>query len=306
MMLTTRSGTAAVPLAAEPVQRRRVLALLGAAACSAALRPAVAETAAAPKVAWIIGNTRYSGAPLANAGNDARLVAAAVRELGFNVTLQLDASHAAMLETARSWLAAAAAASVRMVYFAGHGAQYRGRNFLLPVDARLRSEDDLPASAFSVNDLVDRLSRFEAGVNVVVLDACRSIAALSSPPGLRMRGPSAAFGLPGLSPTLTPRGTIVAYSTSPGAVAADNPQAANSTYTRHLVAQLRTPGLPIEAVFKRTRAAVLQESNGTQVPWESSSLISEFCFAPSAAGVCSASGEPVRPSLAGKAHSTVG
>jgi uncharacterized caspase-like protein len=174
-----------------------------------------------------------------------------------------------------------------MLYFAGHGAQYRGRNYLLPVDARLHSEDDLPGSAFDVQDLVDRLSRFDSGVNVVVLDACRSVPGILAPAGQRWRGSGSTEAIAsGLLPATAPRGTVIAYATAPGAVAADNPRSNHSVYTRNLVQHLATPGLPIETVFKRTRAAVLAASGGTQIPWESSSLVSEFCFAPDATGSC--------------------
>lgn len=215
---------------------------------------------------------------MANAGNDASLVASTLIGLGFKVALRKDLGNAEMLEAVKSWLAASANASARLLYFAGHGAQYRDRNFLIPVDARLRSEDDLPGSAFSVNDLSDRLSRMQDSVSIVVLDACRSIPAVTTAPGTRMRGAPATPWTPGLSANTGPCGTLIAYSTSPGAVAADSPGARNSLYTRSFVSQLSVPGLPVEAVFKRTRAAVLQASRGTQLPWEASSLVGDFCF----------------------------
>ena len=273
------------------LSRRECLgaALRGAALCATLgqVWPTHAQTG--HRVALVIGNANYPGSTLVNAINDARLVHATLKEMGFTLTLLLDSSNAELLSTVRHWLASAASASVRFVYFAGHGAQYRGRNFLIPVDARLRSEDDLPGSAFNVNDLIDRLSRFETGVNLLVLDACRSIPATSPPPGTRLRGGTGVLPQSGLSATLAPRGTLVAYSTAPGALAADNPQASNSVYTRHFVNHLKTRGLPIETVFKRTRAAVLQESGGTQVPWESSSLVNDFCFSTDAAGQCNGS-----------------
>lgn len=253
---------------------------------AASLAPwARAQTAI--RTALVIGNARYPVSPVANAVNDARLVASTVKDLGFDTTLLLDANFDGMLDAAKRWLAGASAADVRLVYFAGHGAQFRGRNFLIPLDARPRSEDDLPGCAFSANDLIDRLSRFSTGVNVVVLDACRSMAMPAPVPGSRMRGGGDAVQpLPGLSATIAPKGTLVAYSTLPGAVAADNPQMKNSIFTRHFVEQLKNPGLPIETVFKRTRAAVERESGGTQIPSETSTLVGDACFAPNAAGVC--------------------
>ncbi|MBW8829195.1 MAG: caspase family protein [Burkholderiales bacterium] len=239
-----------------------------------------------PRVALVVGNSRYPGAPLANAVNDAELVASTARNLGFKVSLLLNASSASLLEAVKLWLDGTVQAEARMLYFAGHGAQYRGRNFLIPVDARLHSEDDLPAVAFSVNDLADRLSRFGSGVSVVVLDACRSIPSLTAPPGVRMRGAPETPWTPGLLAASAPKGALIAYSTSPGAVAADSPQQKNGLYTRHLAKNMGAPGLPIEDVFKLTRAAVLQESAGTQMPWETSSLVGSFCFSLSSTGRC--------------------
>lgn len=223
---------------------------------------------------------------MANAVNDAELMASTARALQFKVSLLLNATNASLLDAVKLWLAETVQAEVRMLYFAGHGAQYRGRNFLIPVDARLRSEDDLPAAAFSVNDLADRLSRFSSGVSVVILDACRSIPSLTPSTGMRLRGTTEAPWTPGFLAAMAPKGSLIAYSTSPGAVAADSPQQKNGLYTRHLAAHMSTPGLPIEEVFKRTRAAVLQESAGTQIPWETSSLVGEFCFALNSAGRC--------------------
>ena len=90
----------------------------------------------------------------------------------------------------------------------------------------------------------------------------------------------------GLAPVQAPSGTLVAFSTAPGSVAIDNPQQKNSVYTKHLLASLRTPGMPIERMFKQVRVAVAQETQQQQVPWETSSLMGEFCFRTDATGKC--------------------
>jgi uncharacterized caspase-like protein len=245
------------------------------------------------RTALVLGNASYPGMKLVNATNDARLVATTLKNLGFRVRLLADASFEDLLTAVKAWLAESERSRVRMLYFAGHGAQYRGQNFLLPIDARLRSEDDLPGASLNVQDLTDRLSRFETGVNLVVLDACRSAPGIPNPGSMRSRGSAAVQpSSSGLSATLAPRGTLIAYATAPGAVAADNPQVGHSIYTLHFVRHLSTPGLPIEAVFKRTRAAVLAASGGTQVPWESSSLVNDFCLAPHPTGACGSTSEP--------------
>lgn len=261
--------------------RRRLL--LGAAVLVAA--PWV-HAAAPLRTALVIGNARYAGAALKNAGNDARLMHSVAQELGFASTLLLDADLPRMIDSLQRWLSAATPASTRWLYYAGHGAQYRGRNFLIPVDTELRSEDDLPGRALDAGGVIDRLARLAAGVNLVVLDACRSAPLLQPPPGSRQRSGPARAPQPGLAPMQAPHGTLVAYATAPGALAADDPAADHSPYTRHLAAQLRLPGVPIETVFKRTRAAVLHETRGTQMPWETSSLVGDLCLAGPSAPAC--------------------
>lgn len=274
-----------------PATRRtallRLLALAGAAGLPPASLAQTRSTSAAPRSALIVGNAAYPGAPLKNAANDARLMQSVAQELGFHVTLLLDADLLQLLEAISGWVAGPApTGATRLFYFAGHGAQYRGRNYLIPVDAELRSEDDLLGRALDATGLTERLSRSGTGVNLLVFDACRSVPLVRPPPGSRLRNQSGTRPPPGLAPAVAPRGTLVAYATAPGALAADDPASRHSPYTRNLAAQLRTPGLPIETVFKRTRAAVLQETGGTQVPWETSSLVGDLCLAGGDARVC--------------------
>lgn len=250
------------------------------------------------KSALVIGNAKYQGAQLPNAVNDARLIAAAAKDVGFQVGLSVDAGLQSMLDSIKTWLQKSATADVRLLYFSGHGAQFRGKNYLIPVDAELRSEDDLPSKAINLSDLTDRLARFESGVNIVVLDACRSVPWVSGK-AARMRGATAVPPKAGLSPVLAPKGTIIAYSTSPGAVAADG-AGQNSPYTQQLAANMKVPGLPVEALFKRVRTAVMQQSNGVQVPWETSSLVGEFCMAANTANEC-LQNEQSGPTKAGRA-----
>ncbi|MCU0623975.1 MAG: caspase family protein [Gemmatimonadaceae bacterium] len=240
----------------------------------------------------VVGNGAYRVAPLRNAVNDARLMGATLKELGFQVTLLENAALSSMLGALRSWLDAAENVESRVFYFAGHGVQSQGRNFLLPVDAAIASESELRSRAVDASELVDRMSRFERGVSIVVLDACRNL-----PESLASLGPRSRslFGQSpdGLAPGEAPRGTLVAYSTAPGSVAADVGGGANSPYTRHLAEQLRVPGLPVESVFKRVRAAVMQETQRAQMPWETSSLVGDYCLRVDAQGRCA---PPVRPS----------
>lgn len=261
------------------VRRRRFLA--AALAAAAGMEPSLcsATAAAGRRSALVVGNSRYPSGTLKNAVADARLLESVLSDLGFQTTLLLDASLARMLDVFRSWTLVSSSAATRVFFYAGHGAQYRGRNFLVPVDAELRSEDDLPGRTVDASDVADRMSRFREGVNVLVFDACRSLPLVEPPPGARQRGTLGPRPAPGLAALQAPKGTLIAYSTAPGALAADDPVNANSPYTRHLAAQLKVPGLSIENVFKRARAGVLQETGGTQVPWETSSLVGDVCLA---------------------------
>jgi uncharacterized caspase-like protein len=272
------------PLHVPSVGRRRVVQLAVGGALLGARIGAAGAAAPGARTALVLGNAAYGSAPLRNAVSDARLMARTLTELDFRVVLLEDSGFSRMTEALRQWLLGGSDADSRLFYFAGHAVQHQGRNWLLPVDASLKSASELRSAAIDAGELVDRLSRFERGVNVVVLDACRTWPESLVAPGPRSRSVG---GSPrqGLAPVEAPRGTLVAYSTAPGSVALDG-SGAHSPYTRHLAEQMRVPGLPLENVFKRVRAAVLQESGQTQVPWETSSLIGEYCLRPDSEGRC--------------------
>ena len=239
------------------------------------------------KLALVIGNARYDAAPLRNPKNDARLVARSLKAVDFEVAVHEDLALEPMRLAAAHWLASAGSADVRFFYFAGHGAQFRGRNFMLPVNAEIEREDDVLHQGFDIATLTDRLSRMTQGVNIIVLDACRD----SPYPLTRRLGPNRTRSVtgsvePGLTPTVPAYGTLVAFSTAPGAMALDGKDG-NSAYAKHLAAQLLVPGQHIEAMFKRVRLAVARETANRQVPWESSSLVGEFCVRPDGKGGCS-------------------
>lgn len=256
--------------------------------------PAYATRAAEPappeRIALIIGNSAYARLPLRNPVNDARAVSSALRDLGFDVIQRENATYASMIDAMRDFLDRAATSQVRVIYFAGHGAQYRGRNYLIPVDALLRSEDDLAHKAANASDLVDKLAHHKSGVNVVILDACRDAA---YPLLAKTRNPNMARTVqPGFADgPRPPQGTLIAFSTAPGSVALDGP-GSHSAYTRHLLTQISEPGLPIEHMFKRIRDGVVRDTGQKQIPWESSSLVGDFCFRLTAEGACPAATLP--------------
>jgi hypothetical protein len=150
-------------------------------------------------------------------------------------------------------------------YYAGHGLQVRGRNYLVPVDAQIEDEASTRVAAVDVDLLLEQMSEAKNRVNLVVLDACRN-----NPFERRMRGASR-----GLAAIDAARGTLVAYATAPGSVAADG-DGNNGLYTEELLDALREPGLKVEEVFKRVRINVARRSKGAQTPWESSSLTGDL------------------------------
>jgi hypothetical protein len=156
-----------------------------------------------------------------------------------------------------------------MVYYAGHGIQANGRNYLLPVDASFRSEQTLRFEALEVGDILEELERSGSRMNLIVLDACRN-----NPFERSYRG-----GTRGLAVMDAARGTLIAYATAPGAVASDG-SGDNGLYTQEFLNALSMPGLKVEEVFKQVRIEVAEASNGEQIPWDSSSLTGDFVFNP--------------------------
>lgn len=232
------------------------------------------------RVALVIGNAAYKASPLKNPVNDAQAVAASLKDLGFDVMLRENTTLRDLIESMRQFAIRAHEAHVRLVFYAGHSLQAKGRNYLLPVDTEVQNEDDLPAKSGDVGQLVERLGQNKQGINIVILDACRnnpfSGGTVALPDGRRLTWRGAAPA--GLARMEAPIGTFIAFSTSPGNVALDNPNGKHSFYTKHLLANLQAPGMPIEQMFKAVRVGVAQDTSRAQVPWESSSLIGDFCF----------------------------
>jgi uncharacterized caspase-like protein len=229
-------------------------------------------TVAEPRHALVVGNAAYAQAPLSNPANDARAVAAALRKAGFTVDLRLDATQRQLNEAIRAFGDRLKGGGAGLFYFAGHGVQIKGRNFLLPVGEDIRREDEVPFRAVDVQMVLDKMESAKNRVNVVILDACRD-----NPFARASR--SAGGGLGSMD---APIGSLVAFATAPGSVASDG-QGAHGLYTQHLLANIEKPGLPIEEVFKRVRLGVRLDSNGRQVPWENTSLEGDFFFVPPAA-----------------------
>ena len=267
--------------------RRRLCAAMAGAALGL---PAWAAAAAGQKAALVIGNANYRVGALKNPVNDAQAVAGTLRRLGFDVTQRENTTLVDLIESFRRFSTATQQAEVRVVFYAGHGVQVKGRNYLLPVDTEIRAEDEVPAKSADLTEFLERLGAIKQGMNVVILDACRnnpfSGGEIVGPDGRRLKFRGATPS--GLAPVEAPLGSMIAFSTAPNGIALDNPKEKNSLYTKHLLEHLQSPGLPVELLFKRVRLAVAKETGHVQVPWESSSLTGDFCFRAGAGGGCSA------------------
>jgi uncharacterized caspase-like protein len=246
---------------------------------------AQAAQAAESRLALVIGNSRYDKIPLTNPANDAAAMAKALQRAGFQVDLQLDADQRQMDAAIRAFGDRLRPESVGLFYFAGHGVQVKGRNFLLPVGSRIEREDEVPFKSVDAQQLLDKMSAARNRLNIVILDACRD-----NP----FAGASRSGGGGGLSQMDAPSGSLLAFATAPGSVASDG-KGANGLYTQHLLTHLERPGLPVEQVFKRTRLGVRLDSRGQQVPWENTSLEGDFFFHPPAPGQAGAKAAPVLP-----------
>jgi hypothetical protein len=226
------------------------------------------------RVALVIGNSAYAGAPLANPSNDARDMAAALGRAGFTTILALDATLPQMREATRRFSQAADRSDAALIYFAGHGIEAKGRNYLIPVGADVKFEYELADQAFDTGVWLDMLDSVRGDnpnrVNVLILDACRNNEFAR---GWRSSGK-------GLGRLDAPSGTFIAFSTAPGRVAEDGVGQRNSPFTRHLLSEMQAVDQPIELVFKEVRRKVMSETRGQQVPWDNSSLVGHFSFVP--------------------------
>jgi uncharacterized caspase-like protein len=251
-------------------QLGKAVALVGALTSTG---PASAEK----RLALVVGNSAYvHSAPLANPVNDATDMTAALKEAGFEVITGLDLDKRAFDLKVRDFARALAQADVAIFYYAGHGLQVSGRNYLIAVDAQLASERDLDFEAVSVDFVLRQMELGrESKTNIVFLDACRDNP-LSRSLARSMGTRSAALGQ-GLAQVQAGVGTFISYSTQPGNVALDG-AARNSPFTAALAKSLREPGRTLTSVMVDVRREVLGVTSGKQVPWDHSALTGEFYF----------------------------
>lgn len=231
---------------------------------------AVGTAAAQDRIALVIGNSNYSEGPLPNPVNDARLIAATLREVGFDVVEQLDADENTMERAIQDFgdrLESAGKKAIGLFYYAGHGLQVDGVNYLVPIGAEIDHARRIKTEAVSTDIVMDTFAYARNELNIVILDACRN-----NPYASRTRSPNR-----GLSQMTAPTGTLIAYATSPGNVASDG-DGENSPYSAALADGMLRKGELIEQMFKGVRRSVKTETNGAQEPWEASSLVGDFYF----------------------------
>jgi hypothetical protein len=223
------------------------------------------------RYALVIGNSAYPVSPLKNPVNDSGDIAQLLGKLGFTVMHRHDVGIREMEKAVRDFGEVLRTGGTGLFYYAGHGMQVEGRNYLIPVDARIESESDVRFEALDVGRVLGKMEDAGNRLNIVILDACRD-----NPFARGFRSTRS-----GLARMDAPRGTLIAYATAPGSVAADG-DGRNGIYTKNLLAYMATPGLPVEQVFKNVRIGVIRDTNQKQVPWEASSLTGDFYFAPPA------------------------
>jgi hypothetical protein len=219
------------------------------------------------RVALVIGNAHYPNAPLANPLNDARAMVGKLKTVGFDVIEVEDGTQQTMRQAIVQFSNKLTKDTVSLFYYAGHGMQVNGRNYLIPIDTNISTEQTAPVTNIDVDLVISQMSMAQSRVNLVILDACRD-----NPYERRFRSQSG-----GLASIDAPSGTLIAYATAPGKTANDG-DSGHGLYTSELIAAIDVSGIKVEDVFKRVRIRVMDRSNNYQTPWESSSLTGDFYF----------------------------
>lgn len=220
-----------------------------------------------PSHALVIGNAAYPTGLLLNPANDAEDIARALTGIGFSVMVRQDLGKREMEDEIRAFGKKLQRGGIGLFYFAGHGIQVDGRNYLIPIGANVEKEQDIEYEAVDAGRIFAEMEASETLLNIIVLDACRN-----NPFARRFRSSSR-----GLAVMIAPSGTIIAYATAPGSTASDG-EGRKGLFTQELLRYIRVPSLKIEDLFKRVRISVKEKSQGKQVPWETSSLEADFFF----------------------------
>lgn len=219
--------------------------------------------------ALVLGNDSYPGNALTNARNDAKGVYDALRGAGYISTLALDTDRVTLSRKVDDFVDSIHPGDTAVLYYAGHGLQVDGENFLVPVDFHLTSPESAKMQGYSLSSVLERFTEHGAATQIVILDACRDNPFLGS---RSFKGGWAGLG--------TSAGAFLAFGTSPGSTASDAPGEGHGLFTKALLRYLATSDLDVEELFRKVREEVIRESGGKQVPWVSSSLIGSFHVRP--------------------------
>jgi len=218
------------------------------------------------RLALVVGNSAYPER-LINPVNDARALAADLRDVFFSVAEVENANLADLKNSVEQFVASLEPGDVALFYYSGHGMQIEGENWLIPIGFEARDEAEAHHSAYSAQLVLDKMTGARPSLSIVILDACRNN------PFRRARGGSA-----GLAAMEIGKGTFISFATAPGATADDNSGDRNGLFTKYLLTSLRKPGLSLQEVFHETTDAVYAASSGRQSPWISESVVGNFAF----------------------------
>ncbi|VAW96243.1 hypothetical protein MNBD_GAMMA22-1265 [hydrothermal vent metagenome] len=247
------------------------------------------------RFALVIGNSDYRYATtLKNPKNDSSDMAKTLKGLYFETTLIQNATKLQINSAIKKFIIKLKKnGGVGLFYYAGHGVQFEGSNYLIPTETKAGSELEIKSQSFDISNLLNGLRNIAEATNIIILDACRDNPFKNiHPPGIRSSPKSRSVATAGnrslvritipkldsgLSKLDAPSNTLIAFATAPGKVAIDG-QGRNSPYTANLIESLQRSGLTIDEVFRRVRLNVAKQSNGKQIPWESSSMMQRFYF----------------------------
>ncbi|BAP57949.1 hypothetical protein THII_3652 [Thioploca ingrica] len=233
-------------------------------------QPPLSSSVSEKRTALVIGNSDYARAPLRNPINDAKAMASKLRRLAFEVMSYTNLGQNEMKRVVNEFgdKIAAAKGGVGLFYFAGHGVQVKGENYLIPIDANIRNENEVELEAVSLARVLAGMENAHNRMNIVIIDACRD-----SPYERSFRSQSSQ----GLASPTAAYGTVVAFATAPGSVTADG-DGDNGIYTEELLKVMETPGLKLEEVFKQVLAKVRNRTQGAQIPWYNAAFEGDFYF----------------------------
>jgi Caspase domain/Sulfatase-modifying factor enzyme 1 len=223
------------------------------------------------KYALVIGNSRYASSPLKNPVNDAHAISLSFQRLGFQVDERTNLDYRSLNDAVESFGKHLKKDGVAVFYYAGHGVQVNGENYLVPVDADIQTESEIKFKTVNVGALLEKMNDANSNTNIIILDACRN--------NPFIRSSSRSKGQSGLASIDAPSDTFIAYSTAPNKTA-DDGNGANGLYTAELIKVLESPGLTLEQIFKKAAKSVKEKSGSKQMPWIASNLSEDFWFIP--------------------------